>query len=268
MRVVLLFLTICSTIFSGESDVMTNPMCRDGFGSQFQTIVYSVVYAEFHNQQFRYIPFVEMEHNYNNDVDFIEKKEWLINFIGNFEINKDLRLNRQISQKEQTQLFEFFEKNVARCADSDSLRKIKSVFRGNKNREDYFDNNVNVAVHIRRHNPHDNRLDGTQTPDDIYLKAIHALRDFYSPKKPVIHIYSQGDEEEFKKTFNGPDIVFHINESIEETFAGMVLADALVTATSSFSYVAGLLSEGTVYYFDHGSSYRHRPLPNWIELHP
>ena len=50
-----------------------------------------------------------------------------------------------------------------------------------------------------------------------------------------------------------------INESIEDTFTSLVLADVLVISKSSYSYIAGILSEGIVYY----QPFWHSPLPNW-----
>jgi hypothetical protein len=50
------------------------------------------------------------------------------------------------------------------------------------------------------------------------------------------------------------DVIFHLDEHIITTFIGLVAADELILSPSSFSYVAGLLSDGIVYYkkFWHG----------------
>ena len=58
------------------------------------------------------------------------------------------------------------------------------------------------------------------------------------------------------------DIILHLNESVEDTFTAMVLADILVTSRSSFSYTAAILSEGIVYYMP----FWHPPLPGWISV--
>lgn len=243
-----------------SQDIVTNPLRRDGFGGQFQTIIYSAIYAELNGKAYRYTPFTSMEHNYDNDSQFLQKKEELINFIGNFEINKNLSIQ---STGSHCDYIRFFENNLQRCADSLSLKKIKQVFRSNKERIDYFDDeHLNIAVHIRRPNPHDSRIEGTNTPDRLYINIINALRDFYSPANLLFHIYSQGDVEAFKTTFCEKDIVFHINEPLEKTFTSLVLADVLVTSPSSLSYTAGILSEGTVYYVP----FWHPPLPHWITI--
>jgi hypothetical protein len=202
-----------------------------------------------------------MEHNYDNDVDFLAKKEWLINFIDNFEINTDMRFAQSLGGR--LIHYEFFEANLALCAESQSLKKIKEVFRANKDRRNYFyNNNLNIAVHVRRPNQHDNRTDGPDVPDRVYIRAIELLRRNYSTQNPLFHIYSQGDIKNFKGSYAAADVVFHLNESIEDTFSSLVLADVLVTSASSFSYIAGILSEGAVYYIP----FWHPPLPSWVVL--
>jgi len=238
--------------------VVTNPTRSDGFGGQFQTIIASVIYAELNNKKFIYTPFKAMEHNYHNDADFLKKKEWLINFFDNFEINE----NNSISQTDLSVFINFFEGNLVACANSLSLKKIKKIFRANKNRNNYFNNeNLSIAVHVRRPNTHDSRIEGTDTADDIFLHTIHQLRIIYADKNPRFHIYSQGQAENFK-IYKAQDVVLHIDESVEDTFTGLVFADVLVTSASSLSYTAALLSEGAVYYVP----FWHAPLPHWISV--
>ena len=251
---VILSMYILGAVTKAE-EVITNPQQFDGFGSQFQAIIASVIYAELRNKKFVYTPFQKMEHNYNGDPDFLTKKEELINFIGNFELNKDGVISDIYFKG-------FFDEHVAECANSQALKKIKKIFRANKKIDNYFNNNnLNIAIHLRRPNLHDNRITGADTPDYVFLNIINFLRLIYSSQNPLIHIYSQGDVENFK-TFTAPDIVLHLNEELEDTFLAMVVADVLVVAPSSFSYTAGLLSDGTVYYIP----FWHKPLPHWIGI--
>ena len=66
-------------------------------------------------------------------------------------------------------------------------------------------------------------------------------------KKTFDFIYFLRVNENFQ-SFKAPDVVLHLNDSVEESFPAMVLADVLVVARSSYSYVAGILSDGIVYY--------------------
>lgn len=236
-------------------NVITNMSPPDGFGSQFQNIVAAAAYAELHGKQFLYTPFRAMEHNYDNDVQFLAKKEWLINFIGNFNLNpfKNLPI---------TNYKEFFDQNVTACANTAVLQKIRTIFRANKNKDNYLDSKYfTIALHIRRPNPHDNRTLGTDTPDSFFLDVMQVLRQNLRDKSLKFHIYTQGDAASFT-LFNSDDVMLHLNESIEDTFIGMALADLLLVSASSFSYAAGLLSEGIVYYIP----FWHAPLPHWIPV--
>ncbi len=243
---------------SSSISIITNPQGSDGFGAQFLLIIASVIYAELNNMKYVYTPFKTMEHNYDNDPNFIAKKEWLINFINNFEINQT---NDAIVPSNVIDIF-YFEKNLIGIANCFSLQKIKNIFRLNKNLHNYFNNeNLNIAVHIRRPNPHDNRIYGTDTPDTVFLNIINTLRVVYSSQNPLFHIYSQGNIEQFE-AFSAQDVVFHLNKSVEDSFTSMVLADVLVISPSTFSYTAGLLSKGIVYYIPFVCA----RLPHWIPI--
>jgi hypothetical protein len=159
-------------------------------------------------------------------------------------------------------LVNFFNVNVARCAQTVALKNLKKFFRANKNRRDYCDDGYfHIAVHVRRPNPHDNRVYGTDVPDDFYIKVIDSLRKKYYEYNLLFHIYSQGDSDNFK-IYHANDTILHINGSLEDTYTSMVLADVLVTGRSSLSYTAGYLSDGIVYY----TSYMHSALPHWTPV--
>lgn len=240
-----------------NKEIVTNPLRPDGLGAQFQEIIYVVIYADLTGKEFKYTPFTLMHHNYNEDPEYLNKKEHLINFIGNFEVNEDLTIQRQ----QHTWFFyQFFAKNMHQCINSNALKKIKKIFRSNKNNPSERSNLI-ISVHIRRCNRDDDPNFGTlNVPDSYYLTAIDYLRKLYIEKKPEFHIHSQGDPKDFEKTYHAPDIVLHINDSVEDAFTDMVFADILVTGTSSLSYTAGLLSDGEVYYI---YSPPHPPLSHW-----
>ncbi len=241
---------------SFNREIITNDsgLDPDGFGSQFQFIIACVIYAELNNKKFVYTPFKKIDHNYNNDPDFFKKKEWLINFIDNFELDE-----KNVAAKHDFYK-EYFDDHITECANSASLNNIRKLFRANKNIKNYFNNdNFNIAIHIRRPNPHDIRINGTNIPNEFYLNIINKLRKNYSLKKPLFHIFSQGKKENFE-IFKGNDIFFHLDESIEDTFCSMTFADVLIAAPSSFSYTAGIISENIVYC----APFWHKPLPHWI----
>jgi hypothetical protein len=250
-----LFLNL--SVCSADLAYITNPQQSDGFGSQFQGIIAAAIYAELAHKQFIYTPFQSMEHNYDNDPAFLAQKEEFINFIGNFELNTG-----QYPASRNAHYKAILDKYPDLCAQSVTLAKIKQIFRENKD-ADYFKNNrFNIAIHLRRPNQHDSRVEGTDTPDTLFLAIIDALRTWYADKNPLFHLYSLGKATTFA-AYKADDIVFHLNESVEDSFLGFVFADVLVTSASSFSYTAALLSDGTIYYVP----FWHTPFPGWVSVH-
>lgn len=247
----LIFNALASTT---NKQTITHVEQADGFGSQFQTIIAAAVYADLHDMEYAYTPFSFMEHNYDNDPEFILKKECLINFIGNFALADQNSIPLKVNFKS------FFDTHIKACASSNALQKIRRVFRANKNKNDYFNSSqYNIAIHIRRPNAHDNRIDGSDTPNSLFLDTIKNLRELYADKNIQFHIYSQGNEASFD-LFKNSDTTIHLNDSVEDSFPALVFADVLVTSRSSYSYAAALLSEGLVYYIP----FWHAPLPHWI----
>jgi len=229
--------------------LLTNPKRTDGFGAQFQTIIGSFIYAQVHGLEFCYTPFEKMEHDYENDPDFLEKKEKLIGWKDHFPPLKDTAVAK--SPQEIVYFMDHVQWNRQPLA-VEALEKIKDIFWKGKHEPMKC-----IAVHIRRKNIHDSRDMGTQVPDAYFLKWIGEMKKDY-PDLPV-HIYSQGKAENFQafQSFH-----LYLNESVEDTFTDLVQAQVLMTSPSSFSYSAALLSRGTVYFHP----FWHQPLPHWKKI--
>lgn len=247
----------------GES-VVTNWSRIDGFGSQFQTIIYAVLYADLNNVKFVYTPFKNLEHNYDNDPEFTEKLERLINFRDHFEVDFDANIQTwQHASGTSPHYIAYFEKHIQESINSPHLKFIKDIFKENKCKETYFSkDSFNIAVHIRRLNSHDNGVVRIHVPDSVYLKAINVLREEYRDKSPLFHIYSQGDFAYFNEMYGADDVIIHLNDPVTDVITPMVFADVLVTSPSSLSYVAGILSDGQIYYYP----FWHPPLPGWRNI--
>lgn len=234
---------------------VTNYRFNDGFGAQYQRIVFSIIFAELSNSEFVYRPFESMDHNYDNDPSFIENKEKFINIRGNFksitEVDEGLVTSLGIRVPQ-------VEGNLDHCLSLPSLQKVKDLLHANKECS-YDKSYTNIAVHVRKPNPHDIG-DYGYYPDDYYLNAISVIRSTY-PNQKIFHIYSQGDLQEFVQ-YMADDVVLHINEPIEKTFYDLVTSDILVMSKGSFSYIAAILSDGIVYYLP----FWHPKASKWMTL--
>jgi hypothetical protein len=238
---------------------VTNCIRGDGFGAQYQNIIWAILYAELNGYNFYYTPFSSMEHNYDNDTEFLSKKESLINIIVNFPTVSELPCNvivKELCGGVKDVNFDIIENDLTKSSTLESFKKIKKAFHQNKT--PFFDSNItNVAVHIRKQNTEDNHTLGV-CGDDYFLDMIDYIRNTYTGKT-IFHIYSQGEEKNFLH-FKNEDVVLHLNETIESTFYSMVTAQILVMSKSSLSYTAAMLSDGIVYYLP----FWHKPASNWL----
>ena len=239
----------------------TSIKSRDGFGAQYQKIVQTYIYCKLNNVHFVYSPLDFVEHNYNNDNEYINKLENVMNLKNNI-INTNDSMDVECLDFGKI-VRNYSENNIDNCCESEHMKFIKDCFWQNKTK-DYFNNNkLNIAIHIRRVNSNDMGQAGERatTPNSYYLNIMNIIRDKYkdSNKELLFHIYSQGDISQFTELAN-IDVYFYLNYDIIESFIGMVSADILVTSPSSLSYVAALISDGEVYY----KRFWHTPKSNWI----
>ena len=236
----------------------TNTMRNDGFGAIFQNIIYDILFTEYHENIFIYLPYESIDHNYNNDPKHTENLQKFMNLQDEYKIPDGFKGSvRRYSIRET---YDFVESKFEELLNSNSFLKIKNAFF--KGKHNPFDNNkdfLHVAVHIRRPNSRDDRTEGADTPNSYYLNIINHIRKTVSGKPLKFHIFSQGDIQKFSDFFS-EDTVFHLDEEIQDTFLKMVYADILVCSRSSFSYAAALLSDSIIYY----EKFWHPPRASWI----
>lgn len=238
------------------SECYTSIKSNDGFGAQYQRIIQTYIYCKLHKLNFLYRPFEFIEHNYNNDGDFIKKMETFINLKNNILniINNDIN-----SIDYGSVVMKYCESNIDTLCASEHLEFIKKCFWEHKDKNVFNNNKVNIAVHIRRPNPHDSRIYGADTPNSYYLNIMNVIRAKYQNNNLQFHIYSQGNIENFK-IFQENDVEFHLDEDVSKSFLELVAANILVISPSSFSYCAALLSDGEIYY----KQFWHNPRKEWI----
>jgi hypothetical protein len=233
----------------------------DGFGAQYQKILQTYIFCKLNNLNFLYKTFSIIEHNYDNDINYVDKIENLVNLKNNIT---NINNNNTIKELDYNSVVRpFFESNIDMCCDSEHMKFIKKCYFQNKER-DYFKNNkFNVAIHIRRENHVDRGLAGDRanTPNRYYLNIMNRIREKYKDKNILFHIYSQGVINNFTDLASD-NVIFYLNYDVFETFQSLVSSDVLVISPSSFSYVAALISDAEIYY----KKFWHNPKKEWIVM--
>lgn len=236
----------------------TNMQCTDGFGAQYQKIIQTYIFCKLKKLHFVYRPFQTIEHNYDNNLMYNTMLENTINLKNNIE-NDEQCLAKEIDFGKYIR--GWFDNNIDNCCKSEHMAFIKKCFWENKSKNVFNNQDLNVAIHIRRENLHDNGRAGERitTPNEYYLKIMNTIRNKHDNNKQLkFHIYSQGNISNFKILAN-EDVMFHLDEDICKTFIELVGADVLVTSPSSLSYVAALISDGEIYY----KPFWHEPCSHW-----
>ena len=235
----------------------------DGFGAQFQTFIYMIYYAAVNNGEYIHVPIKTMDHNYLNDPLYISSLEEFM-CVKMFKCINDTNITTKhiqyISFNESRILFE---SSIDDAMVHISFILYKYAFWRSIPLTQYYNNNkFNIAIHIRRGDVQaTNEESFRYTSNDFYLGKIRMLTETYKNKDILFHIYSEGCADEFA-CFKMDNCILHLNEDVKFTFIGLITADVLIQAKSSFSYVAGLLSHGIVYYIP----FWHIPSSSWILL--
>ena len=233
----------------------TNHIRDDGFGAILQNLIYDILFVENSGGKFVYTSIPAIDHNYRGDPEFTAELEKYMGI-------KEAYPHDGVTKVEVIPFLHSYptvEKNIETMFNSAAFHRVRAAFY--KDKVSRFDSTyMNIAVHIRRFNSRDCRIAGSDTPNSYYLDVMNKIRSKYIGRPLKFHIYSQGIPTSFSE-YIADDVVLHLNESIQDTFTGFVFADILVTSRSSFSYVAGLLSCGTVYY----QNFWHPPLNHWVK---
>lgn len=119
---------------------------------------------------------------------------------------------------------------------------------------------IHIAVHIRRLNPHDDRVDGSNIHVSEFINRLRNCNSFNATAQIVVHIFSQGEECEFVgfrvfvneliesgRCCIGSCVRLHLCTDLFDTFVGLAMADVLIGSPSGLSVAAGLYSKGIVY---------------------
>jgi len=247
------------------SYVSTEPRL-DGFGAQFQNIVFDILFTYTMTPHVHYvfpsnIDRMKFEHNYTNDPGFSDRLIRYMNLDTHFSKKDETAPIRRYNGIDN---YAFCEANLTRLLETAVFKRVQRLFFEGKHTP-YDAAFYNVAVHVRKYSADDMRIHRRKNESDsYYIGIMRFITAKYKGHKPIrFHIYSQGNATtefaEYTK-YSPTTVVMHLNQSVEDTFNGLVFADSLVTSASSFSYVAAMLTRGTVFY----KKFWHKPSTRWF----
>lgn len=255
-----------------------NNQRTDGFGAQFQEIIYAILCAELRRGGTFLYSRPNLEVVYGDEASMLES---YMNMRTGFAVKEDGVVPEVPEVLRFHETREFVERNLDECLASATMSKVRAAFMSGK-ASPFPAGFTHVAVHIRRPSKNPNidvpehhggaavkgmRVD--QLPSDrftsngFYLSVIHRIRSTVpcgASSGPLrFHIFSEGDAEDFSD-FVAPDTELHLNTHTTDAFTALVCADVLVTCRSSFSYMAALLSEKQHIYYQ---PFWHPPATHW-----
>lgn len=255
--------------------VSTQPRL-DGFGAQFQNIIFDILFTHAMTPAVQYVfpsnvTRMKFEHNYGNDPTFSDRLIRLMNLNTHYNFKTTATaatdtatttatttVKRSVIFYNGVKNYAFCETNLTRLLETTGFKSMQQLFFEGKSTP-HDAEFYNVAVHVRKYSASDMRIHRRMNePTSYYVNVMRFITAGYKGTKPIrFHIYSQGNVVEFAAF---AEVVMHLDESVEDTFNGLVFADALVTSASSFSYVAAILTHGTVFY----KKFWHKPSMKWI----
>ncbi len=244
---------------------------NDGMGAQYQRIIGIICIALYYNYEYVHTPIENMEHLDNND--YLEKIEDFFQIKNNFKNVNQYNYDNIISL-DNPSIYDIESISNA-SSDINVLIKIFLPYNICENKIEiyekgmpylrkimgkYEDNQVNIAIHVRRGDVSQTNNSFRYTPLDDIINVIHSLKEKYVHSN--FHIFTQVNEHnqhEFDELIKDTSITLHENEDQIETIKYLINSDVLIICKSSFSYLAGLYNNNTVYY----NNFWHKPLTNW-----
>lgn len=251
---------------------------NDGVGAQVHAVFSTMLFAKLYDLTYIHTPFTSIQHNASGIEDWENKWEHFFS-IGTGETAirsatavlptaQPLR-HPLLLWKKPGVLYSV--RNCHECTDlvPDQYDLIRTelqqkFFAGKEFKTPPGAGHIkHIAVHIRRGDVSSGMNSDRYTNVETIIQVLEQIFIFMSDNRiPYkLHIYSQGKAEEFA-LFDRYQPVMHLSENEYDSFFGLVSADILVMAKSSFSYAAALLSRGIIIYDD----FWHRPLSSWVPL--
>ena len=121
---------------------------------------------------------------------------------------------------------------------------------------------LRVAVHIRRGDAQEGKNAKRLTTLETTKRTLSDLTRCLDEQDLAfeLELHSQGDSADFKPLLDTHTMSLYLDTDPLVTMQRLIEADVLITARSSFSQLAAMMSEGEIIH----QSFWHKPLPHWL----
>lgn len=221
---------------------------------------------EFHKSIDDFFNFPNLDNNWDEVYMITELNEDFFRLIDeNRTSNKRILLNLY---RCHLHILNFCSKNLHEIFIKDRIDKIRNnlVFTGEK----YFDDDINISLHLRTPNPNDIAAEIVSPLRELYTKEkdfhryknlIDYLKEQSKGRKVTFHIHSQGFKYNFNEFLdlidNDFDVQLHIDDNPLSDLYHMANSSLLIMANSSFSWIASFLNSNQIIVRDNWSLFVH-----------
>lgn len=244
----------------------------DGGGAQLQASLATFASARQRGLEYVHIPLSVVEHREESREQWVERWNSLFSFPANsgpgtraFSLDSRFSTLRAVLRYRESAVL--CSRGFRKLADRsprvyENVRKeIRGFYRSEPSRAGREPAAARVlSAHVRRGDVKTvGRASFRYTPNSEILESIGGL--VAANQDVQVVIFSNGTLAELQEFVDRGWEVRNELDAIE-TFRCLIESDVLVMAKSSFSYVAGLVSSGEVWY----ENFWHPPLPSWKRL--
>lgn len=236
----------------------------EGFGSLFHYLLGAYAIAKRKNIQFYYTPITNVGHCEGNQEEWDKKCNYLItkyllpNLILELDNKKIINIDRddivKYNKSDENIILNLNHWNMKIELDGDFtlLSDIRDDLINYYQSKYKKINKIDVALHIRKFNNIDcdlNPIREYYQPGNFmntyFINKINEIYDNLNNENMIFHIYSQGDEYEFRSFIDlDKKVILHLNESMIDTFHDLINADVFIMSKSCLSYIAAIYSTG------------------------
>jgi len=213
---------------------------HDGFGAQFAATISVFGYAIITGQTYCTTEWQRMEHLANN----VTAMDWF-RFVGGHLYGPPATAHTTKKQ------FAHGEADNQYAHHPDIAARVRAAYWATpKPRLVFYEaapDEIHLAVHVRRGDVKypSFRYNKDSQISNCVNAIVPLLREEYPQRSGVrVHVFSEGNESAFHFGFNAS---MHLSTPEAEAFHHLVAADALVIATSTFSWTAAFISVGRVF---------------------